>query len=56
MVPWRWWIEGSGHGGGRCGFVGLFFNGFVAGFVGVFWLVCALIFGGFLVMVVAVWW
>ena len=33
----------------------IIFNGFVARFVGVFWLVCAWIFGRFLVMVVAVW-
>ena len=35
----------------------IIFNGFVDRFVGVFWLVCAWIFGrAFLVMVVAVWW
>ena len=37
------------------GLFDFFFDGFVAGFVDVFWLVYAWIFCGYLVMVVVVW-
>ena len=42
---WAWW----------CRVVWLFFNGFVAGFVVGFWLVCGWIFVGFVVGLVS-WW
>ena len=31
---WWWWAEGNGYSGGWCGFAWLFFNEFVARFVG----------------------
>ena len=54
MVPWwwqwRWWVEGSRHGGG------LVVSGLLGYFLMGLWLDICWVCGGFGVMVVVVWW